>query len=421
MSFGLPSDAARKVTSCSTMGQGNLFVRSCLESGLVVKGLRYLLLGAVGLGLGVACCEWVLAPRLLPPPGYFVKPPGEVWRAELGQGVLPGVDGPAELRFTAEGIRADPDDPADRYRILCIGGSTTECAVLDTDEAWPHLVQDRLRAAAPALHAWVGNAGGSGLNTRQHIAIFKHVVPRLRCDAVIHLVGINDLMRRIANDAPYVSLTPEQILTDGESLDRAFAVHPTKGYLDPWYKRTNIWRVARIVKRTIRELGQAPELARMTRYDYATQRARLQERRRTKMTARTAMPDLTESLAEFERNLRYLIDQSRQQGCRLIFMTQPTLWSDSPSDEIRSHLSFAQIGRDPFLATEYYAPEALAEGIARYNAVTLRVAGELGVECIDLASIIPKDLTSFYDDCHFNEPGARASAAAIDSNRGAPW
>jgi len=262
--------------------------------------------------------------------------------------------------------------------------------VLDTDEAWPHLVQDRLRAAAPALHAWVGNAGGSGLNTRQHIAIFKHVVPRLRCDAVIHLVGINDLMRRIANDAPYVSLTPEQILTDGESLDRAFAVHPTKGYLDPWYKRTNIWRVARIVKRTIRELGQAPELARMTRYDYATQRARLQERRRTKMTARTAMPDLTESLAEFERNLRYLIDQSRQQGCRLIFMTQPTLWSDSPSDEIRSHLSFAQIGRDPFLATEYYAPEALAEGIARYNAVTLRVAGELGVECIDLASIIPK-------------------------------
>lgn len=380
------------------------------KSGLWVR----FLLVFVSLAATVVAGDQLLAPRLLPPPGYYVKPPGQVWVAELGQGVLPGVNGTATCRFTADGIRADPFDEADRYRILCIGGSTTECAALDTGEAWPQLLQDRLRAAAPSLHAWVGNAGGSGLNTRQHILIEEHVVPRLpRVDAVVQLAGINDLMMRIGRDGDYEPLTPEQILTDGASLDRAFSARPGKGYDLPWYKRTNTWLVLREAKRKWQARKLAPGLAKVTRYDYAGQRARLQERRRTVMTARTKLPDLTSSLAEYERNLRYIIGQTRRQGVRLIFMTQPTVWRSNLTADEKYNLIFAQIGRDPFLATEYYAPEALAEGIAQYNAVMLRVAAETGTECLDLASLIPKDQTSFYDDCHFNEPGARKVADAL--------
>lgn len=371
-------------------------------------------LAACGLICGLALGEWVVAPWFLPPVGYYIKTPGQLWISEMGDGVMPGVHGPARMQFTADGLRADPFDEQDRYRILCIGGSTTECAALDTNETWPHLLQDRLRAASPALHTWVGNGGGSGLNTRNHILIMEHVVPNLpHVDLVIHLLGINDLMHRIGADDEFVPLTPEQILVDGLSLDRAFQVHPTRERNLPAYKRTNTWRLARQVKRVLVDRQAAPGVAQVTRYAYKTQQDLLQKRRREVMTIRTVLPDLRPGLEEFERNLRYLIGQARAQHRRIVFLTQPTLWRDDLSDYERYQLCFGQVGRDALNATEYYAPEALAAGIAQYNAVTRRVCAEERVECLDLASLIPKNLDSFYDDCHFNEPGAVKVADAV--------
>ena len=47
------------------------------------------------------------------------------------------------------------------YRILTLGGSSTECLVLDQTEAWPQLLQDRLNETNK-YQVWVGNAGQSG-------------------------------------------------------------------------------------------------------------------------------------------------------------------------------------------------------------------------------------------------------------------
>ena len=368
----------------------------------------------LGTGLGLALGEWILAPRLLPPPGYYVRSPGAVREVMVADGQMPGVHGTAVAVSTADGLRADPYSPDDRYRILCLGGSTTECAVLDDSEAWPHLLQDRLRAAAPELHAWVGNAGGPGDNSRQHILVMEHVVPRVPdCQAVIHLIGINDLMHSLMVQLDYQPLTPEQILTDGPSFDLAFRWYPYRGHDETWYKRTNTWQVARKAKHAWLVRHKAPELARMARQNHATQQAELRERRRTVMTALTTLPNLDDVLAEYQRNLNYLIRQAREQGVRPIFLTQPTLWHDGMPADQRARLWFGTIGPDPFQATEYYGPEALAAGMARFNAATQRVCAEQDVECLDLAPLIPKDLGSFYDDCHFNEPGARQVADAV--------
>ncbi len=365
----------------------------------------WLMLG--GLALGLALGEWVLAPRLLPPVGYYIKPPGQSWKSEPGDGVLPGVRGTARLQFTADGLRADPCDAADGYRIVCVGGSTTECLVLDTNEAWPHLLQDRLRTADPARHAWVGGAGMPGGNSRQHILAMRYVLPRLpRCDAVLHLLGFNDLMYRLGADTDYRPLQPEQILTDAPSLELAFQEYPGRRAGLPWFKRTNTWRLGRRAKATWHQLTVQDGLAPMSRLDYGTQLAILQERRRTVMTARQAMPDLTSSLDEFARNLRYLIRQGREQHVRSVFLTQPTLWRVGMADQEKYQLRFAELGRDPFLATECYSAEALTDGMARYNDLIRRVCTEEGAECLDLAALIPKDLGHFYDDCHFNEAGA---------------
>lgn len=43
----------------------------------------------------------------------------------------------------------------------------------------------------------------------------------------------------------------------------------------------------------------------------------------------------------------------------------------------------------------------------------LEVCADRRVECLDLAAMLPKDDTVFYDDVHFNEAGAERVAAAV--------
>ena len=43
----------------------------------------------------------------------------------------------------------------------------------------------------------------------------------------------------------------------------------------------------------------------------------------------------------------------------------------------------------------------------------VRVCREEGVDCIDLASMLPKDTTVFYDHCHFNIEGCRKIAGIL--------
>lgn len=44
--------------------------------------------------------------------------------------------------------------------------------------------------------------------------------------------------------------------------------------------------------------------------------------------------------------------------------------------------------------------------MGRYNETLSKVCRAQHVECIDLASLLPKDTSVFYDDIHFNEEGA---------------
>ena len=55
----------------------------------------------------------------------------------------------------------------------------------------------------------------------------------------------------------------------------------------------------------------------------------------------------------------------------------------------------------------------VAAGMDTYNQALLDVCQEDGLECFDLAPIIPKHFTYFYDDIHFNEAGAKMAGQRI--------
>ena len=56
---------------------------------------------------------------------------------------------------------------------------------------------------------------------------------------------------------------------------------------------------------------------------------------------------------------------------------------------------------------------ALADGMAQYNQTLLRVCRERGVECIDVASRLPRDGATFWDDAHFTVEGSHLLAQLV--------
>ena len=124
--------------------------------------LAKLNIAMISLIMALLIAEMGLRLYLPSPRKYYPRPPNiqRVYDASP-PGVLPGVEGPARYWTNSQGIRGDELSPEDNYRILTLGGSSTECLVLDQTEAWPQLLQDRLNDTGQ-YQAWVGNAGQAG-------------------------------------------------------------------------------------------------------------------------------------------------------------------------------------------------------------------------------------------------------------------
>ena len=114
-----------------------------------------MVLVAVSLGISLLVCEFVL--RMISPTAYYIWRPGRSAITNPRSDVMPGISG-RRKHFTINdrGIRGDAFSEDQQYRILAIGGSTTECFYQDDSEAWPYLLQERLSAGL-ARKVWVGS------------------------------------------------------------------------------------------------------------------------------------------------------------------------------------------------------------------------------------------------------------------------
>lgn len=126
------------------------------------------------------------------------------------------------------------------------------------------------------------------------------------------------------------------------------------------------------------------------------------------------VPNLFSALQEYRRNLNALVDIGQSHGIRLVFVTQPAIWrSNMKQDETDllwlGGVDSFQLGK----GNKYYSPASLAKAISQYNATLLDVCRVRNVDCVDLASVFPKNRTVFYDDVHFTESGARLVADVL--------
>jgi len=189
--------------------------------------LAKLLLGAGSLAFSLAVGELALRLLLPAPTDYCVWLPSRTYRFEPDPAIMPGVHGPSECFVNASGLRGDELPSDSTYRILTVGGSTTECLYLDQGESWPARLQQKLNAGHATHRAWVGNAGRSGLTTREHLLQLEHLLsPARRIECVVLLVGFNDLNLRLSQDADYDPHFLERPEAEAQLLRRAFLLAP---------------------------------------------------------------------------------------------------------------------------------------------------------------------------------------------------
>jgi hypothetical protein len=341
------------------------------------------------------------------PSGFWQWPPGLAKTFYPDPEVLPGVQGPTRFVINSSGIRGDEFSASQHYRIMTIGGSSTECLYLDERVAWPRALQTILDRARPDLRAWVGNLGKSGFNTRHHILQMQYLLPQLpHLDAIVVLVGINDMGLRLMMGDSYDPHFLERPEGRQHLMRRTFLYYPlTLGdRLDT--KNTAWWRLTAYLKTSFFSEQIQDEAARKV----AAQRKRRQQAPEMVDT----LPDLHPALGEYARNLNIMIDAGRDRYVRMVFVTQPSLWRDDLTDAEQHLLWAGGIGNyEEEGAHRYYTARQLMRAMNLYNEKLLEVCRAREVECIDLAAALPKNTTVFYDDCHFNENGSLKVAAVI--------
>jgi len=90
--------------------------------------------------------------------------------------------------------------PAGRYRIMCLGGSTTYDDGVNDDETYPVRLQQFLREARPGLDIEVINAGVNSYTTAENLANLSLRLLDLQPDAIVLYEGINDWRPRTYPD-----------------------------------------------------------------------------------------------------------------------------------------------------------------------------------------------------------------------------
>lgn len=381
--------------------------------------LLALVFGAAGLSLIAAeAALRAFGPRET---SYQVSRPNQRRVMSPDTAFLPGMHGDAVITTNELGLRGDPL-PADSsvFRVLVVGGSTSENLYHDDSETWPRQLQDRMTPLADGRRVWVAAAARSGMNARDHVVQVGRLLPQLpRIDLMLVLVGVNDLTFALGQGDAYAPPPP---LSDPRALKaqeaRAFMVVPgglhqstTLAQRGAWYKRTALYQLGARIRANIVARRQQSTLVQDTRGE-AIERWR--ENRRQASEIREELPTLDAPLAEYRRNLEAVADAAAARGVPLVLLTQPALWRaglDSASSRLLWLGGIGDFQRAP--GSVYYSPGALARAMAAHNAVLLDVCAARGLRCFDLAAAVPSDTLHFYDDVHFTERGARVIAEAL--------
>lgn len=293
--------------------------------------------------------------------------------------LMPGIEGPARFTTNSRGVRGPEwGERGAQERVLCLGGSTTECLYLDDSETWPALLGAALRASAPSRDVWVGGAGVTGYSALHHLEFARRSELVSEVDSVVVMMGVNDLWQDLLR----------------KSDDERLAMGAPQGL-----KRSRVIAFAHaLVDRLRARMGGIEHWAHPMP---ALRRARREARKRNEP------PPMEDALERFAARVDALAQALRKRGVRPVFVTQPVRWGPGQDAALEDSYWFGWLPDGEHLATA-----SLRALMDRYNARVRERCAALGVTCVDLDEL-NGGREWFFDDCHFTEAGAREVARRV--------
>ncbi|MFH0878530.1 MAG: GDSL-type esterase/lipase family protein [Lentisphaerota bacterium] len=289
------------------------------------------------------------------------------------------------LHVNALGFRGDelaPQKPAGGLRIFYLGGSTFLGASVSFEDSHPRLVEQKLKAKFPGRTIEVQNAGNHWHTTEHSIIKYLFKIKELQPDVILLCHNINDLYR---------SFTPEEFAAPVYRSDYSHFYGPVAHMVRAYFERATppLFSIHLV---TLDRLSDY--LGRTLYSDFRTMRE--------------VEVDDFPSIEPFRRNLVSMARILKQDGVKLVLVTEPYLYRDDLTAAERKKLwmnkKMCARGR------AYASAASMARGMSRFNQVIKEVASENSVPLLDMEASIPKTLEYFRDDCHYTEKGHRLVA-----------
>lgn len=335
-----------------------------------------------------------------------------VWQPNLQHTFYPdstifyGIKGEKKFTINSHGCRGK-EFSEETQNYLCLGGSTTECLYLDDTETWWALLEQNLNEPETNHRYTFGSIGKSGITSRELYLHVKYVVPQLKhVNSLVIMPGLNDLMKRLSADSLFDDHFRFTHAVE-DSLVNTIFLHKGRQNEKKWWRKTALFQLAQKLYHQSKPKGVPWQI----QDDKGKSLTRWRKNRKNAIALLDSLPDLTTALNEYKRNLKFICDEAHSQKLNVLFLTQPVVYKDSMTAYEQSLLWMGGIGAyQKEEEHHYYSPKALRQGMEMYNTALRAFCNSNHIRCIDVTRLIPRDTSVFYDDCHFNENGARLFA-----------
>jgi len=276
--------------------------------------------------------------------------------------------------------------PQGGWRMVCLGGSTTENEFVDDSKTYTVLLQGLLRERTGNANIEVVNAGCATYSTAHSLINYALHASDIDADLVSVYHGINDLVPGMCPGfvPDYAHFYRGYHLATALDTDLQFTLDTP---LDSAFGWSALFRLCR--KNMTVWLKPRPVNP---------------ERVPTRRASRVSGP----GPAVFERNLRAIVRLAKANDARVLLCTFPSSLRPGMAQEELRHLGFWTYGWFTFLDVN-----GVMDGLHRHNAIVQRVAKEDDALLADLAAAVPRDFDHFFDSCHMTPKGQRVAAEAL--------
>lgn len=366
---------------------------------------------ALGLGLLVALMLGETFLRIYNPfefraRGYSIGLVKGVQYKRINSGNIPGIDNEVVMTKNSLGFRGEepPLDLGNYYKILIVGGSTSECISISDGKTWSDVLDSQIKERYENI--WINNAGIMGHSTFAHLVLLRDHLLQLDPDMLIFYIGVNDMSKEVAGEmdqsvkdigmlAGLVSLNSQthtivQFLSDKSEL---FNV----GF--------NLYRYYQAYKKGLVRLdaGQIQQWPGIRDQRFLSAPVS-DEQRRLILNVH-----LEKYIPGYRQRVQQMIRVSRENDITPVLVTQPILYGCTVDPSTGLDLSLVAVEDGIDGCTKYRVMEL-------YNDVLRDISREEGVYLVDVVPEFPHDSRLYIDMVHYSNEGSRVLGEIIAEN-----